>query len=705
VPGALSAAPAWGGYLRGRDALVRDLAAQVADRALRWTPTSAPTWASALVGRDSELLAQLAVWRAAHDVPDNDRRPTGPPCLPAAEQRQQRTLTQAVAAALGDPGVAAARWAPLAASIEPRLTADPFWPQLADRLTAADRAGIDITSLTQAVGAEAPLPDEWPAAALWWRLSRHLSPAALDATSNDSDHPASTLRPQWTPTLAAIIGDTLTRRVLADPAWPALVAAVSGATHAGWQPQQILTTAYGLLAGQQDDQSLRPDELATALVWRIGMLTDGDPWDDERTAPPPDPAELELLPPEDLHELNDRLAPGALAAGPAAPDDQDWPAEPEPPAEVDEENDVAWLPPDPDRAQIPGQTQVWQSQDIPRDRLLALNHQALVFFTDRYRGSWAAQHLHDRLGSDLTDDPRFTPGYAPASWTALTDHLRQLGASNRELLASGLASTARTGKLIDRFRDRLMFPITHDQEVRGFIGRRNPDTPDAGPKYLNTPQTELFDKGAQLFGLSEDADALGAGATPVLVEGPMDAWATTLAGDGQAVGVAALGAAFTDRQADQLRPYLSAGKAGIIVATDNDRAGQHAAVRAFWQLTARGANPRHLIMPDGQTPPRRSAPTALVRCATPRPTRRPWPGPWSTSASDNGPTGSTPPKAPCSPSAPPPKRSAHYPPSTGSSTSTTSPPSSTPCPAKSTWKCWTPGTPGPRTRTAKPNAS
>ncbi|MEJ7772719.1 MAG: toprim domain-containing protein, partial [Geodermatophilaceae bacterium] len=135
------------------------------------------------------------------------------------------------------------------------------------------------------------------------------------------------------------------------------------------------------------------------------------------------------------------------------------------------------------------------------------------------------------------------------------------------------------------------------------MGRRNPpDTPDAGPKYLNTPQTELFDKSGQLFGLTEGADALGGGATPVLVEGPLDAWATTLAGAGQAVGVAALGTAFTDRQADQLRPYLGAGKAGIIVATDNDRAGQQAAVRAFWQLTARGANPRHLVMADGQDP-------------------------------------------------------------------------------------------------------
>ncbi len=134
----------------------------------------------------------------------------------------------------------------------------------------------------------------------------------------------------------------------------------------------------------------------------------------------------------------------------------------------------------------------WDS-GVSRERLLQLNEQALVFFVDQYDGSWAAGHLRERLGSDLTEDPRFHPGQAPASWTALTDHLRGLGADDEEMLAAGLASTARTGRLIDRFRDRLMLPIhSADGEVVGFIGRRNPNTPDAGPKYLNTGETDVF---------------------------------------------------------------------------------------------------------------------------------------------------------------------------------------------------------------------
>ena len=250
--------------------------------------------------------------------------------------------------------------------------------------------------------------------------------------------------------------------------------------------------------------------------------------------------------------------------------------------------------------------------DVSRDRLLELNGQAAAFFAAAYPGSWAAGYLRERLGTDLSDDPRFPAGYAQASWTALTDHLRILGASEAELLAAGLSSQARTSRLIDRFRDRLILPIqttapavdggAGDTQVVGFIGRRNPDTPNAGPKYLNTSETALFSKGAQLYGAAEAAAELAAGATPVLVEGPLDAIAVTLAAQGAAVGVAPLGTAFTDAQADSLRTYLGSGRPGVIVATDADEAGQKAAVRAYWQLTARGGNPTHLVMPEGHDP-------------------------------------------------------------------------------------------------------
>ena len=235
-------------------------------------------------------------------------------------------------------------------------------------------------------------------------------------------------------------------------------------------------------------------------------------------------------------------------------------------------------------------------------RLLDLNGQTLDYFRGQYAASWAPAYIAERVGTDLHDNPRFVVGYAPTGWRNLTDHLRRNGATDDELVAAGLGQYARNGRIIDRFRDRLILPIYNGRELAGFIGRRNPENDNAGPKYLNTPETTLFSKGAQLYGQSEGRDLLAAGATPVLVEGPIDAIAITLAADGDAVGVAPLGTAFTDAQADLLRPYTGEGKPGVIVATDADTAGARAAERAYWQLTARSDNPRHRRMADGFDP-------------------------------------------------------------------------------------------------------
>jgi len=784
IPLGLETDRTWGIYLQARHGYTTYLAGQVADRARTWTPTSAPAWAAPLLGAHeaSDLLADLAVWRAANHVDDNDLTPTGPQRLPAPDLRAQQALDARAARALGDPAATANRWRTLARQVEPRLLNDPHWPAVADKLAAADRAGINITALVTslvsnprhadtaavpepepglaAAGHPArPLPDEMPAAALWWRLSRHLTPAALSAQAGDlgAHSPASplALRPAWTGHLDVLLGGDLAARVVADPAWPALVAAVSQATDIGWTPEQVLATAHGLLpSGASHDPtsndpagagpgtginpaSPRPSELATALVWRVAMLSDGpdDGPDDEPDDPPDagwaptvgagnhtdpyayqqapvDPYELELLPPEDLYEglddsyndgqdhqvadLTDLLLPqfDSSEVGEALPDQDEHRlaslTDQQPPHDrdeyldcdldlddVDDQDQVpSWLPSAADAAQTAGQAQLWQPPHIAgratdvasgapataaaaagsaalvcRERLLELNAQALAFYSDAYRGSWAQEHLQQRLGTDLIDDPRFTPGYAPAGWTHLVDHLRAGGATDSELLQAGLAAQARTGRLIDRFRDRLILPIqTLDTDtlqsggagtrpadaadagevgaaapavpvvqVIGFVGRRHPDAvvgPDgspAGPKYLNTADNLVFSKGAQLYGLAEAARALASGAVPVLVEGALDALAVTLAAGGDAVGVAPLGTAFTDAQADTLRPYLPAADAadagqqpptaaGVVVGTDADVAGRKAADRAYWQLVARGGNPGHLALPDGLDP-------------------------------------------------------------------------------------------------------
>jgi len=279
VPAALATDPLWGPYLDAHHQQVTTTAAQVAAAAAALTPTTAPLWARPLVGEDvgedRALLAEVAVWRAATGVDVADRRPTGPEAYRVAEQRRQRTLNDRVQAVLGDPNGAAARWAPLVRTLEPRVLTDPYWPVLADRMAAAERAGIDIGALAVTATGLRPLPDELPAAALWWRLAQHLTPSVIEAATAS---PARTLRPDWTPTLTTILGQNLAQRVLADPAWPALVTAVDTATHHGWTAPDVLATATELLrsatdtATDTDTPRVRADELTTALVWRVEAL-------------------------------------------------------------------------------------------------------------------------------------------------------------------------------------------------------------------------------------------------------------------------------------------------------------------------------------------------------------------------------------------------------------------------------------------------
>ena len=133
----------------------------------------------------------------------------------------------------------------------------------------------------------------------------------------------------------------------------------------------------------------------------------------------------------------------------------------------------------------------------------------------------------------------------------------------------------------------------------GFIGRRHPDISDldrAAPKYLNTGETPLYHKGAQLYGVLQHR--LCAGAVPVIVEGPMDAVAVTLASRGRYLGVAPLGTSLTDEQAAQL------ARTGMhpVVATDADLAGRIAAERDYWLLSCYRLDPLHTPLPEGADP-------------------------------------------------------------------------------------------------------
>ncbi|WP_109529280.1 MobF family relaxase [Nocardia aurea] len=247
-----------------RARIITDVAAQIRRDTTTWTPVTAPAWARPLLGTNGKLLAEVAVWRASLHIDDTDLRPTGPNRYAILEREHQQFLDTRVEAALGDLTRPVHRWADTIGGIEPRILADPYWPVVADRVDLAARAGIDIAHRLTEAAALRPLPDEMPAAALWSRLE--LAPSALDGDLN--------LRPDWITDLHTVLGDDVTDRLVNDPAWPRLVAAIDRATGTTWTPLQLLTTANELLTADTPDDStgLRPDQIAAALAWRIDAL-------------------------------------------------------------------------------------------------------------------------------------------------------------------------------------------------------------------------------------------------------------------------------------------------------------------------------------------------------------------------------------------------------------------------------------------------
>jgi len=223
------------------------------------------------------------------------------------------------------------------------------------------------------------------------------------------------------------------------------------------------------------------------------------------------------------------------------------------------------------------------------DVLVQIHADAGRFFQSRLAQSWVPGYLTERgLDAVLLPTSPWKVGYAPDSWTDLTNHLRSLGYSDDTLLRSGLVCQADSGHVYDRFRNRLMIPLRRadDRVVIAFAGRRALEaTDDDGPKYLNSPNTDLYVKGRTLPGLAEGRRALDHGARPVLVEGLTDAMAVSIAAPGTCVGVTACGTALTSEQAALLARTVNLRESGLRIALDADGAGSKAAVRAYAPLS------------------------------------------------------------------------------------------------------------------------
>ena len=205
---------------------------------------------------------------------------------------------------------------------------------------------------------------------------------------------------------------------------------------------------------------------------------------------------------------------------------------------------------------------------------------AMQFYDGQLTRSWVPAYLAGR-GIGNATSRHWHIGYAPGGWSALTDHLRGLGHSDDAIQAAGLARVSSRGTLIDHFRDRVMLPV-HDQRghIAGFLGRARPGAGPQVPKYLNSPETSSYQKSSLLFGLHQARDLLARGATPVIVEGPFDAIAVTMADPSRHAGLTPCGTALTSNQAAILAQSADLDSTGILVAFDDDPAGRKAAVRA-----------------------------------------------------------------------------------------------------------------------------
>ncbi len=209
--------------------------------------------------------------------------------------------------------------------------------------------------------------------------------------------------------------------------------------------------------------------------------------------------------------------------------------------------------------------------DPDLEEIATLNEAAGLFFQSALlAGPGAAARAYvQRRGLTQPTVERFGLGWAPAGWDKLLRHLQSRGHSVEALERAGLVTrNAESGSVYDKFRDRLIFPIRDAKgRLTGFGGR---ELDGSQPKYLNSPQTKLFDKGSVLYLLPAAQEAARKGGRIVVVEGYMDALAAHQAGFGDVV--ASLGTALTDRQLRLL--YKAARK--VVVALDADAAGRRA---------------------------------------------------------------------------------------------------------------------------------
>jgi len=244
----------------------------------------------------------------------------------------------------------------------------------------------------------------------------------------------------------------------------------------------------------------------------------------------------------------------------------------------------------------PGRTQAEKAQQGIREQSLRINEMAAAHYTRMLHspaGRPALAYLA-RRGIRAETVESFRLGYAPDAWRSLRDYLARSGASLELAAELGLIIPGKDGGYYDRFRGRLIFPI---EDVAGriiaFGGRI---IGEGEPKYLNSPESHLFSKGRNLYGLSRARDEIRASDGAILVEGYFDLISLNEAGIRNVV--ATLGTALTREHVELVRRYTR----NIAAVFDPDEAGRKALARSLEVFLAGGMQARAVILPDGRDP-------------------------------------------------------------------------------------------------------
>ncbi len=247
----------------------------------------------------------------------------------------------------------------------------------------------------------------------------------------------------------------------------------------------------------------------------------------------------------------------------------------------------------------PEERQQAQERTNQRERIYAINEEFAVWYALQLREHPESPVAKYLLTRGIPDDiaARFRIGAAPDSWDASFKRGSALGFSEHELLESGiLTSNENSGKLYDRFRNRLIFPIWNEQGKVVAFSARTIEKNSEGAKYVNSPETPVFKKGNILYALPLARQEIQKRGFVILCEGQLDVIAMHRAGFCNAV--APQGTAFTDEQARIIKRYTDK----LYIAFDSDSAGIKAAVRALEIVLPMDFEVKIIQFPAGRDP-------------------------------------------------------------------------------------------------------